>query len=215
MGNSHNRGGVGARPLDIGAQSDRRTQGRKVRLVSEGVLTTTFDGRTVTYVFGELDMLVPAYAATIHKSQGSEYPAVVIPMLTQHYAMLRRNLLYTGVPRGKKLVVVIGQKKAVAIAVRNVSGIRRWSNWQSGWILDHPVSGSSIVEKIMATSVHRLWPGSARERQAEGAGRAEAIAESATDALDLIRKARDARRAAAAAAADPGRLRDDHGFRRD
>jgi exodeoxyribonuclease V alpha subunit len=94
---------------------------------AEGVLTTTFDGRTVTYEFGELDMLVPAYAATIHKSQGSEYPAVVIPVLTQHYPMLQRNLVYTGVTRGKKLVVLIGQKKAIAIAVRNVSGRRRWS----------------------------------------------------------------------------------------
>jgi exodeoxyribonuclease V alpha subunit len=81
----------------------------------------------VTYGFGELDTLVPAYAATIHKSQGSEYPAVVIPVLTQHYAMLQRNLLYTGVTRGKRLVVLVGQKKAVAIAVRNVSGRRRWS----------------------------------------------------------------------------------------
>src|SRR4249919_1442732 len=88
---------------------------------------TSFDGRSVTYGFGELDMLVPAYAATIHKSQGSEYPAVVIPVLTQHYAMLQRNLLYTGVTRGKRLVVLVGQKKAVAIAVRNVLGRRRWS----------------------------------------------------------------------------------------
>ena len=72
-------------------------------------------------------MLVPAYAATIHKNQGSEYPAVIIPVLTQHYAMLQRNLLYTGVTRGKKLVVLVGQKKAIAIAVRNVSGRRRWS----------------------------------------------------------------------------------------
>ena len=73
------------------------------------------------------DGLVPAYAASIHKSQGSEYPAVVIPVMTQHYAMLQRNLLYTGVTRGKRLVVLVGQKKAVAIAVRNVSGRRRWS----------------------------------------------------------------------------------------
>jgi exodeoxyribonuclease V alpha subunit len=71
--------------------------------------------------------LVPAYAATIHKSQGSEYPAVVIPVMTQHYTMLQRNLLYTGVTRGKRLVVLVGQKKAVAIAVRSVSGRRRWS----------------------------------------------------------------------------------------
>jgi len=71
-------------------------------------------------------VLVPAYAATIHESQGSEYPAVIIPVLTQHYAMLQRNLLYT-VTRGKRLVVLVGQKKAIAIAVRNVSGRRRWS----------------------------------------------------------------------------------------
>ena len=70
---------------------------------------------------------MPAYDATVHKSQGSEYPAVVIPVLTQHYAMLRRNLLYTGVTRGKRLVVLVGQKKAVAIAARNVAGRRRWS----------------------------------------------------------------------------------------
>jgi exodeoxyribonuclease V alpha subunit len=65
--------------------------------------------------------------ATIHKSRGSEYPAVVIPVMTQHYTMLQRNLLYTGVTRGKRLVVLVGQKKAVAIAVRSVSGRRRWS----------------------------------------------------------------------------------------
>jgi exodeoxyribonuclease V alpha subunit len=90
-------------------------------------IAVSFDGRPVTYGFGELDMLVLAYAATIHKSQGSEYPAVIIPVLTQHYAMLQRNLLYTGVTRGKRLVVLVGQKKAVAIAVRNASGRRRWS----------------------------------------------------------------------------------------
>ena len=93
----------------------------------EGELTAAFEERLITYGFGELDTLVPAYAATIHKSQGSEYPAVVIPVMTQHYTMLKRNLLYTGVTRGKKLVVLVGQKKAVAIAVRNSSGRRRWS----------------------------------------------------------------------------------------
>jgi exodeoxyribonuclease V alpha subunit len=70
---------------------------------------------------------------TIHKSQGSEYPVVVIPVMTQHYAMLQRNLLYPGITRGKKLVVLTGQKKAVAIAVRNVSGRRRWSKL-SEWL---------------------------------------------------------------------------------
>jgi exodeoxyribonuclease V alpha subunit len=87
----------------------------------------SFDGKSAKYGFGELDMLVPAYAATVRKSQGSEYPAVIIPVLTQHYPMLQRNLLCTGVTRGKRLVVLVGQKKAVAIAVRNVSGRRRWS----------------------------------------------------------------------------------------
>ncbi len=94
---------------------------------NDGELIARFDGRSVPYGFGELDALVPAYAATIHKSQGSEYPAVVIPIMTQHYTMLQRNLLYTGVTRGKRLVVLVGQKKAVAIAVRSISGRRRWS----------------------------------------------------------------------------------------
>jgi exodeoxyribonuclease V alpha subunit len=82
-------------------------------------------------------MLVPAYATTIHKSQGSEYPAVIIPMMTQHYAMLQRNLLYTGITRGKRLVILVGQKKAVAIAVRNTSGRHRWSKLQE-WLSPDP-----------------------------------------------------------------------------
>ena len=163
-----NRGGVGARSLNIELQAalnpagDRKVErfgwtfapGDKVMQIEndydkevyngdigfvtdvqpeEGELTASFDGRSVTYGFGELDILVPAYAATIHKSQGSEYPAVVIPIMTQHYTMLQRNLLYTGVTRGKRLVVLVGQKKAIAIAVRNVSGRRRWSKLQ-GWL---------------------------------------------------------------------------------
>src|SRR3984885_14622624 len=76
---------------------------------------------------GQLDELVLAYATTIHKSQGSEYPAVVIPLGTQHYMMLARNLLYTGVTRGKRLVVLVGQRKALAIAVRNQGTRRRWA----------------------------------------------------------------------------------------
>ncbi len=92
-----------------------------------GELRARFDDRAVSYGFGELDALVPAYATTIHKSQGSEYPAVVLPLLTEHYIMLQRNLLYTGLTRGRRLVVLVGQPKAVAIAVRTVSGRRRWS----------------------------------------------------------------------------------------
>ena len=83
--------------------------------------------RAVVYGWGELDHLVPAYACTIHKSQGSEYPAVVIPLLTQHYAMLQRNLVYTGLTRGKQLVVLVGQKKALAMAVKNHLGRRRYT----------------------------------------------------------------------------------------
>jgi exodeoxyribonuclease V alpha subunit len=157
-----NRGGVGARSLNIELQAalnpagERKVErfgwtfapGDKIMQVEndydkevyngdigyvkdvdadEGELTASFDGTSVVYGFGELDTLVPAYAATIHKSQGSEYPAVVIPVMTQHYTMLQRNLLYTGVTRGKRLVVLVGQKKAVAIAVRSVTGRRRWS----------------------------------------------------------------------------------------
>jgi exodeoxyribonuclease V alpha subunit len=90
-------------------------------------MVVRFDGRDVSYGFGELDELVLAYATTIHKSQGSEYPAVVIPLMTQHYMMLARNLLYTGVTRGKRLVVLVGQRQALAIAVRNQGSRRRWS----------------------------------------------------------------------------------------
>jgi exodeoxyribonuclease V alpha subunit len=93
----------------------------------EGALIASFDGREVSYPFGELDTLVPAYATTIHKSQGSEYPAVIIPVVTQHFTMLARNLLYTGVTRGKRLVVLVGQKKAVAIAVRGGQMKKRWT----------------------------------------------------------------------------------------
>jgi exodeoxyribonuclease V alpha subunit len=170
-----NRGGVGARSLNIELQAalnpagDRKVErfgwtfapGDKIMQIDNdydkdvyngdigrvedvdpgsGELIANFDGRTVTYAFGELDMLVPAYAATIHKSQGSEYPAVVIPVMTQHYAMLQRNLLYTGVTRGKKLVVLVGQRKAVAIAVRNVSGRRRWSKLQEWLRPDTPIA---------------------------------------------------------------------------
>src|SRR5438552_5977191 len=86
-----------------------------------------FDDRIVKYDFGELDEIALAYAVTIHKSQGSEFPAVVIPLATQHYVLLQRNLIYTGITRGKRLVVVIGQKKALGIAVHNDRPQRRYS----------------------------------------------------------------------------------------
>ncbi len=86
-----------------------------------------FDDRLVKYDFGELDEVALAYAVTIHKSQGSEFLAVVIPLATQHYMLLQRNLIYTGITRGKKLVVVIGQKKALGIAIHNDRPQRRYS----------------------------------------------------------------------------------------
>ncbi len=81
-------------------------------------LQVEVDGRLVDYGFDELDELVLAYAVTVHKAQGSEYPAVVLPLLTQHYLMLQRNLLYTAITRGRRLVVIVGSKKALAIAVK-------------------------------------------------------------------------------------------------
>jgi exodeoxyribonuclease V alpha subunit len=159
-----NRGGVGARSLNLDLQTALNPQrqdqpvverfgftyrvGDKVMQIQndyekdafngdigfvaaidtdEAEVLIDFDGRQIVYEFGELDEVVLAYATTIHKSQGSEYPAVVIPVLTQHYPMLQRNLLYTGITRGARLVVLIGQKSAVGIAVRGVRERRRWS----------------------------------------------------------------------------------------
>ncbi len=100
-----------------------------VRRISleDGELVVDYEGREIAYGFGELDELVLAYATTVHKSQGSEYPAVVIPVTTQHYPMLQRNLIYTAVTRGKRLVVLVGQRKALSIAVRGQQIRRRWS----------------------------------------------------------------------------------------
>ena len=93
----------------------------------ESELLIEFDGRQIVYDFSELDELSLSYAASIHKSQGSEYPAVVVPLAMQHYTMLERNLLYTGITRGKKLVVIIGQAKALAMAVKTKKSSRRIS----------------------------------------------------------------------------------------
>ncbi len=93
----------------------------------EREIRVRFDQRDVIYDFGELDELSLAYAITVHKSQGSEFPAVVMPIATQQFMLLQRNLIYTGVTRGKKLVVLIGQPKALAIAVRNNKTQSRYS----------------------------------------------------------------------------------------
>ena len=87
-----------------------------------------FDDRLVNYELSDLDDVVLAYAISIHKSQGAEYPAVVVPLLSQHYIMLQRNLLYTAITRAKRLVVLVGSKSAVAIPVRNNKVQHRYTN---------------------------------------------------------------------------------------
>jgi exodeoxyribonuclease V alpha subunit len=124
--------GAGDKVMQVENNYDKEVYNGDLGVVSridieESELAVDFDGRQVIYEFGDLDELVLAYATTIHKSQGSEYPAVVIPLTTQHYPMLQRNLVYTGVTRGKRLVVLIGQRKALAIAVNGAQTRKRWS----------------------------------------------------------------------------------------
>jgi exodeoxyribonuclease V alpha subunit len=90
-------------------------------------ISITFDGRSVDYDYTDLDEIVLAYAVSVHKSQGSEYPAVIIPILTQHYMLLQRNLIYTAVTRGRKLVVIVGTRKALAIGVKNNKTEKRYT----------------------------------------------------------------------------------------
>ncbi len=123
---------VGDKVMQIENNYDRDVYNGDIGLVTgidldEAELAVAFDGQVVRYPFGELDELVLCYATTIHKSQGSEYPVVVIPISTQHYMMLRRNLIYTGITRGKTLVVLVGQKKALAMSVKGKQVQRRWS----------------------------------------------------------------------------------------
>ncbi|MDR0339361.1 MAG: ATP-dependent RecD-like DNA helicase [Desulfovibrio sp.] len=102
--------------------------GRICRLdAEERELTVRFDERNVLYAYEELDEIIPAYAISVHKSQGSEYPAVVMPVLTQHYVMLQRNLVYTGLTRGKRLVVLVGSPRALHIAVANNKTRKRFT----------------------------------------------------------------------------------------
>jgi len=95
--------------------------------VKENVFSVDFYGRTVNYDFTEMDEISLAYAISVHKSQGSEYPAVILPIMTQHFVLLQRNLLYTAITRGKKLVILIGTKKALAIALKNDTPKKRLS----------------------------------------------------------------------------------------
>jgi exodeoxyribonuclease V alpha subunit len=100
--------------------------GRIARIdAEEQEVAVTMDGREVVYDFGELDELMLAFATTIHKAQGAEYPAVLIPLHTQHFMMLQRNLLYTAITRGRKLVVIVGNAKALQIAVERQDTAQR------------------------------------------------------------------------------------------
>ena len=102
--------------------------GRLAEVDSENQsMTVVFDGRPVLYEWSETDELVHAYAVSIHKSQGSEFAAVVVPLVSQHYMMLQRNLLYTAITRAKKLCVLVGSRKAIAIAVHNAKVAHRWT----------------------------------------------------------------------------------------
>ena len=93
--------------------------------MEDRTLQVDFDGKLVEYEVSELDELTLAYATTIHKSQGSEYPIVVMPVLMTHYVMLQRNLIYTGITRAKKICVLLGTKKALSFAIRNMSVLKR------------------------------------------------------------------------------------------
>lgn len=94
--------------------------GRIMRILSDlQEVVIRFDGRDLLYDYSDLDEVVLAYAVSVHKAQGSEYPVVVMPVLIQHYMLLQRNLIYTAVTRGRELVVLVGTRKALAIAVKN------------------------------------------------------------------------------------------------
>jgi exodeoxyribonuclease V alpha subunit len=95
--------------------------------ITDQAMTVAFDDRFVSYDFSEVSELTHAYAISVHRSQGSEYPAVVVPMVTQHYMLLQRNLLYTAITRARQMVVLVGSKKAIAIAVKNDKVSQRYT----------------------------------------------------------------------------------------
>jgi exodeoxyribonuclease V alpha subunit len=95
--------------------------------IANQALTVVMDGRFIQYDWAEADELMHAYCISVHRAQGSEYPCVVLPIVTQHYLMLQRNLLYTAITRARQLVVLVGSRRAIAIAVRNNRVAHRWS----------------------------------------------------------------------------------------
>jgi exodeoxyribonuclease V alpha subunit len=120
--------------------------GRVVSIdIEDQKVVIDFDGTRIDYEFSELDELVHAFAMSVHKSQGSEYRAVVIPLLTQHYMMLQRNLLYTAVTRAKELVVLVGTTKAIGLAVRNNKIVQRNSRLAKRLQVTNPAQNQNLT----------------------------------------------------------------------
>src|SRR5690606_30519394 len=139
---------VGDRVMQIRNNYDKDVYNGDTGIISEIDLemqkvTVMMEGRAVTYDFLELDELTHAFAISVHKSQGSEFPAVVIPLLTSHYMMLQRNLLYTAVTRARRLVVLVGQPKAIAMAVRNNKVTARYTG---------------LRERLLEGALAQTWP---------------------------------------------------------
>jgi exodeoxyribonuclease V alpha subunit len=132
------RFGVGDKVMQARNDYDRDVSNGELGIVRSvdlqyGELTVAFDDRHVTYAAAEMDELTLAYATTIHKAQGSEYPAVIIPIVPAHGAMLRRSLLYTGVTRGSRLVVLVGSRAVLLRTIGQEETIRRWSRLEA-WL---------------------------------------------------------------------------------
>jgi len=126
---------------------------KKIETVDQDV-RVEYDGREVSYDFGELDELSLAYGISVHKSQGAEYPAVIIPLHTQHYMLLQRNLLYTGITRGKRVVVLIGSRKALSLAVQRQDTAKRFSLLRQRLAARlNPSDGAGQTNRV-----HRLRP---------------------------------------------------------
>ena len=110
--------------------------GRIVAVADDGALKVAFPDRSIAYAQGDLNDLQPAFAMTVHRAQGAEYPAVVLPMLPQQFPMLQRNLLYTAVTRARRLLVIVGSLRAVRMAVENDEPSRRYSRLTERLIAD-------------------------------------------------------------------------------